>query len=166
MLLMATVDDVSAETVPFIIERVLSAGADNMHVVSAITKKNRMEYIVFVDVKKEKLDEVYTLLALEFGTIGVKAIAYEHMMLPFSIQTKAMRIKSGDTTVERDVRVKYVEKAGRVLSLKAEYEDLRALAIALESSGVRMPFSKIKAMIEAEAYLKILEKDNITMTIT
>ena len=56
MLLMATVDDVSAETVPYIIERVISAGADNMHVVSAITKKNRMEYIVFVDVSKEKLD--------------------------------------------------------------------------------------------------------------
>ena len=87
-------------------------------------------------------------------------------MLPFSIQTKAMRIKSGDTTVERDVRVKYVEKEGRVLSLKAEYEDLRALAIALESSGIRMPFSKLKAMIEAKAYLKILEKENITMTIT
>jgi uncharacterized protein (DUF111 family) len=166
MLLMATVDDVSAETVPYIIERVISAGADNMHVVSAITKKNRMEYIVFVDVTKEKLDAVYTLLALEFGTIGVKAIAHEHMMLPFRVETKSMRVKLGENAVERDVRVKYVEKEGRVISLKAEYEDLRALAIALEPSGMRMPFSKIKAMIEAEAYSKILENEHITMTIT
>ena len=166
MLLMATVDDVSAETVPYIIERVISAGADNMHVVSAITKKNRMEYIIFVDVKKEKLDAVYTLLALEFGTIGVKAIAHEHMMMPFRIETKAIHVRLGDNALERDVRVKYVEKEGRVISLKAEYEDLRALALALEFSGMGMPFSKLKAMIEAEAYSKILEKENIALTIS
>ena len=162
---MATVDDVSAETVPYIIERLVSAGADNVHVVSAITKKNRMEYIVFVDVKKESLDAIYTLLALEFGTIGVKAIAYEHMMLPFRIENKSISVKIRDKTVDSPVRVKYVEKDGRVLSLKAEYEDLRALALKLESEGLHMPFSKLKALIEAEAYSKTLEKIDISVNI-
>ncbi len=60
MLLMATVDDVPAEVVPYIIERVMEAGADNIHVVNAITKKNRMEYIVYVDVREEKMEAVCT----------------------------------------------------------------------------------------------------------
>ena len=83
MLLMATVDDVPAEVVPYIIERVMEAGADNIHVVNAITKKNRMEYIVYVDVGMEKMDAVCNILALEFGTIGVKAFEPRHIMLPY-----------------------------------------------------------------------------------
>jgi uncharacterized protein (DUF111 family) len=165
MLLMATVDDVSAEAVPYIIERAMAAGADNVHVVSAITKKNRMEYIVFVDLQKEKLDAVYTLLALEFGTIGVKAIAYEHMMLPFRLEHKLVIVKAANKAVEGTVRVKYIEKDGQVLSLKAEYEDMRALALRLESSGLHMPISKLKAIIEAEAYTKVLEVDDISIKI-
>jgi hypothetical protein len=62
--------------------------------------------------------------------------------------------------------VKYLEKEGRILSLKAEYEDLRALAIKLGSAGLHVPFSKLKAMIEAEAYSKALEKDDISVSIT
>jgi uncharacterized protein (DUF111 family) len=166
MLLMATVDDVSAETVPYIIDRMVAAGADNVHVVSAITKKNRMEYIVFVDLKEEKLEAIYTLLAMEFGTIGVKALAYEHLMLPFRLENRLVRVTSPDKAMDGKVRVKYIEKAGRILSLKAEYEDLRALAIKLESAGLHVPFSKLKALIEAEAYSKVLEKDDISVSIT
>jgi uncharacterized protein (DUF111 family) len=165
MLLMATVDDVSAEAVPYIIERAMAAGADNVHVVSAITKKNRIEYIVLVDLKEEKLEAIYTLLAMELGTLGVKAIAYEHLMLPFRLEQKLVTVKAAGEALEGPVRVKYIEKEGRILSLKAEYEDLRALAIRLESSGLRVPISKLKALIEAEAYSKVLEKDEVSVEI-
>lgn len=165
MLLMATVDDVSAETVPYIIDRAMAAGADNVHVVSAITKKNRMEYIVYVDLKDEKLDAIYTLMAMEFGTLGAKAIAYEHITLPFRLEHRLVRVKATDQALEGPVRVKYIEKEGNVISLKAEYEDLRALATRLEASGLRVPIAKLKAIIEAEAYSKVLKKDDITIEI-
>lgn len=166
MLLMATVDDVSAEAVPYIIERAMEAGADNVHVVSAITKKNRMEYIVYVDLKEDKLEAIYTLMAMEFGTLGAKAIAYEHITLPFRLEHKVVRVTARDKSLEGDVRVKYIEREGRVLSLKADHEDLRALALRLASSGLNMPISKLKALIEAEAYSRVLEKDDISVTVT
>jgi uncharacterized protein (DUF111 family) len=165
MLLMATVDDVPAEVVPYIIERVMDAGADNIHVVSAITKKNRMEYIVYVDVKEEKAEAICTILALEFGTIGVKAFEPRHLMLPYRVESKTICIRAGDKTFDHTVRVKYVSQDGRVLSLKAEYEDVRLLALDLAAHDRRMPFSKLKALIEAEAFSRVLEGSDVHVTI-
>jgi uncharacterized protein (DUF111 family) len=165
MLLMATVDDVSPEAVPYVIERALAAGADNVHVVNAMTKKGRPEYIVFVDLEEDKLEAVFTLLAMEFGTIGVKAIAYEHRMLPFRLESRTVHVNARGQAISGTVRVKYIEKAGRVLSLKAEYEDLRALALRLGSAGLDMPISKLKAIVEAEAHAKVLEKGAISINI-
>jgi uncharacterized protein (DUF111 family) len=165
MLLMATVDDVPAEVVPYIIDRVMEAGADNIHVVNAITKKNRMEYIVYVDVRDEKMEEICTILSLEFGTIGVKAFEPRHLMLPFHVESKAIRVRVGDKTMENNVRVKYISRDGRVLSLKAEYEDIKALAIDLARHGTALPFSRLKALIEAEAFSKVLESADVHITI-
>jgi uncharacterized protein (DUF111 family) len=166
MLLMATVDDVPAEVVPYIIDRVMEAGADNIHVVNAITKKNRMEYIVYVDVRGEKVEEICTILALEFGTIGVKAFEPRHLMLPYHMESKAIRVRVADKTFERTVRVKYLSRDGRILSLKAEYEDIKALAIDIAGHGPAVPFSKLKAVIEAEAFSRVLESSDVHITIT
>ena len=51
MLLMITVDDLPAEGLPYIIERTIETGAKNVHVLNAITKKGRIEYIFLVDVE-------------------------------------------------------------------------------------------------------------------
>jgi uncharacterized protein (DUF111 family) len=166
MLLMATVDDVPAEVVPYIIERVMEAGADNIHVVNAITKKNRMEYIVYVDVREERAEAVCNILALEFGTIGVKAFEPRHIMLPYRLESKAIRVRVAEKTFDRTVRVKYISRDGRVLSLKAEYEDVRALAVDLARNGTGVPFTKLKALIEAEAFSKVLESSDVRITIT
>lgn len=165
MLLMATVDDVPAEAIPYLIERAMEAGADNVHVVSAITKKNRMEHIVFVDLREEKLEDMYVLMAMEFGTIGAKAIAHEHITLPYRLEHRSVRVSAQDGGLEGDVRVKYVEKDGRILSLKAEYEDLRALARRLAAAGHPIPLSKLKALVEADAYEKALVEDGIYVTV-
>lgn len=162
---MATVDDVPAEVVPYIIERVMDAGADNIHVVSAITKKNRMEYIVYVDVSEEKSGDICTILALEFGTIGVKAFEPRHLMLPYRVESKAIQVRVAERTFDRTVRVKYISSDGQVLSLKAEYEDVKSLAVDLAGHGLRVPFSKLKALIEAEAFSKVLESSDVHVTI-
>jgi uncharacterized protein (DUF111 family) len=163
---MATVDDVPTEVVPYIIERVMDAGADNIHVLNAITKKNRMEYLVYVDVKEEKVDAVCTILALEFGTIGVKVLDYKHMMMPFDVENKTVSVRVGDRYLQGAVRVKYIKKDGRVLSLKAEYEDVKSLAITLAAEGLTIPFAKLKAVIEAESFSRVLENADVHVTIT
>ena len=71
MLIMATVDDMPPEGIPYITDKVMDNGAKNIHIINAYTKKGRMEYIIFVDFPDESLEEISSLLALEFGTIGM-----------------------------------------------------------------------------------------------
>ena len=166
MLLMITVDDLPAEGLPYIIEKTIERGAKNIHVLNAITKKGRMEHIFLVDVEKKYLEEISLLLALELGTLGMKAFNTEHIMLPFEIASKNVLIKTKNENYNSKVQVKYLKNDNnQVISLKAEYEDIKTLAMALESRGVEIPLSKLKTIIEAEAYKKILHEENIVIKV-
>ncbi|WP_230742117.1 nickel insertion protein [Methanooceanicella nereidis] len=165
MLVMAAVDDVSGEIVPYVIDRTMSAGANNVFVVNAFTKKNRMQYIVFVDVEEDRLEAVCDLLAIEFGTIGVRIFESRHRMLPYESETKVISVSDGKDVIEAKVRVKYLKKNDRVISLKAEYEDIKSLAMELSEKSKHIALSKLKSMIEAEAFGKVLESENIHISI-
>lgn len=166
MLLMITVDDLPAEGLPYIIEKTIERGAKNIHVLNAITKKGRMEYIFFVDVEKKYMNEVSLLLALELGTLGMKTFNTEHIMLPFDIVSKNVTVKTNNIDHNSDMHIKYLRNNdNQVISLKAEYEDIKTLAISLKSKGIEIPLSKLKTIIEAEAYNKILHEENIVIKI-
>jgi uncharacterized protein (DUF111 family) len=157
MLLMTTIDDLPLESLPHIIERTLEKGANNIHVLNAITKKGRMEHIILVDTDENNLDDVCSLLALEFGTLGIKTFKYEHVKFPYEIDSKTVTIKANDTVLEAKIRVKYVKKDNKIISLKAEYEDIKSMAQALNLKGIDIPLSKIKTIVEAEAYKGVLK---------
>lgn len=166
MLLMTTIDDLPAEGLPYIIERTLNEGANNIHVLNAITKKGRMEYIIFVDVDENKLDDICSLLALEFGTLGIKSFEYKHLKFPFEIESKTVTVKAENIDLELNVRIKYLKKDKReVISLKAEYEDVKHIALKLNSKGIKIPLSKLKTIIEAKAYNNILKDNKITIAV-
>ena len=165
MLLMTTVDDLPPESLPHIIERTLEQGANNIHVLNAITKKGRVEHIILVDTDESHLDDVCSLLALEFGTLGIKAFKYEHMKFPFEIHNKKVAIQADDVHIETEVRVKFVKKDDEIISLKAEYEDIQSMILALNSKGVNIPLSKLKTLIEADAYRNVLEDKNISVNV-
>jgi uncharacterized protein (DUF111 family) len=157
MLLMITVDDLPAEGLPYIIEKTIETGAKNVHVLNAITKKGRMEYIFLVDVKRKSFEDVSSLLALELGTLGIKTLNTEHTMLPFEIISRNVTIKTKNDQHDSKVQVKYLKnKDNQIISLKAEYEDIKNMASDLETKGIIIPLSKLKTLIEAEAYKKIL----------
>lgn len=163
---MTTVDDLPAEGVPYIIERTLEIGAKNVHVLNALTKKGRMEYIILVDVNEKYLDDITSLLALEFGTLGIKAFHTEHIMLPFEVISKTVKVKAKNTILKSKVQVKYLKKdKDTVISLKSEYEDVKSMALTLNSKGIKIPLSKLKTIIEAEAYKKILQEQDIVIKV-
>jgi uncharacterized protein (DUF111 family) len=163
---MTTVDDLPAEGLPFIIERTLETGAKNVHVLTAMTKKGRMEYIVLVDVDEKFLDDVTSLLALEFGTLGIKAFQTEHIMLPFEILSKNVKVKAKNTILESKIQIKYLKNdKHRIINLKAEFEDIKNMALHLNSKGIKIPLSKLKTIIEAEAYKKLLQKEDIIIKV-
>jgi len=166
MLLMTTIDDLPAEGLPYVIERILDEGANNIHVLNAITKKGRMEYIVLVDVDKNKRDDICSLIALEFGTLGIKSFEYNHLKFPFEIETKIVTVKAENMELESNVNVKYLKKdKNEVVSLKAEYDDVKSILLALNSNGIKIPFSKLKTIIEAKAYESVLKDGKITIDV-
>lgn len=166
MLLMTTIDDLPVESLPYIIERTLNEGANNIHVLNAITKKGRMEYMVLVDVDKSRLDDICSLLALEFGTLGIKTFEYKHLKFPFEIETKTVTVKAENIELESNVKVKYLKKEeNEVISLKAEYEDIKVLVLELNSKGIKIPFSKLKTIVEAQAYESVLKGGKITISV-
>lgn len=165
MLLMTTIDDLPAEGLPYIIERTLNEGANNIHILNAITKKGRIEYMVFVDVDENKLNDICSLLALEFGTLGIKSFEYKHLKFPFEIESKTVTVKAENICLESDVRVKYLKNKGEVISLKAEYEDIKPIALKLDSKGIKIPLSKLKTLIEAKTYKNVLKDRKITLKV-
>jgi uncharacterized protein (DUF111 family) len=165
MLILTTVDDVPGEAIPYVIERTLETGANNVHVVNAVTKKGRTEYMVFVDVDEKRLDDVCAVLALEFGTLGFKILESRHKMLPYEKRVKTVRISVGGNIIDADVSVKYLLKDGKAISLKAEYEDVKSLATRLADEGTPVAFSRLKALIEAEAFSRVLESSDAAIEI-
>ena len=163
---MITVDDLPAEGLPYIIEKTIETGAKNVHVLNAITKKGRMEYIFLVDVNRKSFEDVSSLLALELGTLGIKTLTTEHTMLPFEIISRNVMIKTKNEQYESKVHVKYLKnKDKQIISLKAEYEDIKTMANNLEDHGIIIPLSKLKTLIEAEAYKKILFDKEIVIKV-
>ncbi len=166
MLLMITVDDLPTEGLPYIIERTMKRGAKNIHVLNGITKKGRIEYIFLVEVSEKSLENISKFLALELGTLGMKIFHTDHIKLPFEIISRKVLVETKNTQLEMEVQVKYLKNDNdQVISLKAEYEDIKKIALKLESRGISIPLAKLKTVIEAEAYKKVLDNDNMRIKV-
>ena len=166
MLLMITVDDLPTEGLPYIIERTIETGAKNIHVLNGITKKGRVEYIFLVDVDEKYLEDVSALLALELGTLGIKTLQSEHIMLPFEILSREVTVTTNNHHLKSKVNVKYLKNHEKeIISLKAEYEDVKKIGLKLESKGIKISLSKLKTIIEADAYKKVLDEKNVVIRV-
>lgn len=163
---MITVDDLPTEGLPYIIERTMKRGAKNIHVLNGITKKGRIEYIFLVEVSEKSLENISKFLALELGTLGMKIFHTDHIKLPFEIISRKVLVETKNTQLEMEVQVKYLKNDNdQVISLKAEYEDIKKIALKLESRGISIPLAKLKTVIEAEAYKKVLDNDNMRIKV-
>ncbi|WP_298536088.1 nickel insertion protein [uncultured Methanobrevibacter sp.] len=166
MLIMTTIDDLPPEGIPYITDKIMDSGAKNVHIINALTKKGRMEYIVLVDFEEEYFDDISSLLALEFGTIGMKIFKHEHKRFPYELIEKKVLISINDSSLESVAKIKYLfSDDNKLISLKAEYEDLKLLAKDLNQKGYDISFSKLKTIIEAEAYKNPIDSESILISL-
>ena len=125
-----------------------------------------MEYIVLVDFEEEYFDDISSLLALEFGTIGMKIFKHEHKKFPYELIEKKVLININDSSLESVAKIKYLfSDDNKLISLKAEYEDLKLLAKELNQKGFDISFSKLKTIIEAEAYKNPIDSESILINL-
>ena len=166
MLIMTTIDDLPPEGIPYITDKIIDVGAKNVHIINALTKKGRMEYIVLVDFEEKFFNDISSLLALEFCTIGMKIFKHEHKKFPYELIEKKVLININDSPFEAIVKIKYLfSDDNSLISLKAEYEDLKSLARELNQQGFDISFSKLKTIIEAEAYKDSIDSESILISL-
>ncbi len=159
MLLMITVDNVSGEVIPYLIETAIERGAKNMHVVPAITKKGRPEYLLFVDVDESSLEPVVGFLLAELGSLGYRVIRDEHVPSDYIIDQVEVDLSTLGIAISRLVHIKVIKRQdGSILTANLEYEDLRSLTEDLNGDAVKIPMMKLKSMIEGRYLERALGK--------
>lgn len=154
MLLMTTVDNINCEHIPYLIEKLMEKGAKNVHVVPAITKKGRAEYIFLVDCKKDQIDELAEFMAMETGTLGVRILENEHYAFDYEIRKLEVSFKKENEDVLWNGLMSFKiirNKKGENMSIRAEYEELKSLTDYLRCKGANISLYEIKEMIEQRA---------------
>jgi hypothetical protein len=148
MLLLANVDDVSGELIPHVIDELMARGACSVHVVQAITKKGRMEYLFLVDCMQEHVEPLAGYLALELGTLGVRVFEPDHIKFTYEFCQVRLTLRD-DPGVQALVRVKQMaDRDGQVISLKTELEDLRAALTRMRKAEPRISLKGLKRLVE------------------
>jgi uncharacterized protein (DUF111 family) len=152
MLLLVNVDDVSGEVIPHLIDGLMARGAESVHVVQAITKKGRMEFLFFVDAPAEQVEALGGFLAGEIGTLGVRVFDPRHIRFAYRMRQVRLTAQASGDPVQVLVGVKEIlGEEGQVVSIKAEYEDLRAAVARLGQAGLEVSFRALKRLVEQTA---------------
>jgi uncharacterized protein (TIGR00299 family) protein len=130
------IDDMNPEVYPYVIERLLAAGAHDAYLVPLIMKKGRPAMLLSALAERSKLDAALEVLFRETTTLGVRIHPVERRKLPRAQKTVSTTLGS--------VTVKVVMRDGREV-LVPEFEECKRLAI--EKS---LPLVEVYRVLESE----------------
>jgi uncharacterized protein (TIGR00299 family) protein len=119
-LLETNVDDMNPELVPYVIERVLDAGALDAWATPVTMKKGRLGVVLSVLVERGATQPVLDVLFRETTTFGVRISAVDREILD--------RKEELITVAGHPIRIKVGYRGGDVVSASPEYEDAAAAA--------------------------------------
>ncbi|NDV19454.1 DUF111 family protein [Pseudodesulfovibrio sp. JC047] len=152
MLLMINVDDISGELVPHAIDSLMKQGAKSVHVVPAITKKGRPEFIFFIDAPEDRTDDLARYVTSELGTLGVKVIKHDHIYVPYHMTSILVECPGAGLAEPLTVHAKcFDSKESSAPYVKAEFDDLRAALDVLIQADQLITFTTLKSLVELVA---------------
>ncbi len=151
-LLMAQVDDVPGELLGEFMRRVEALGALNVQAVPTVAKKGRPGYLLYIDVPAALEHEVGVLLAAELGTWGYRVLEGQHRHFDIARIDVTLSVSVGGDTHAFQLRAKTISDAGVTLRVKAEHDDLAAIAGRLAEAGQRVPLAVLKAAVESRLH--------------
>lgn len=131
------VDDVSGEMLAHSIEKIMSAGAKDVTVIPAVTKKGRPSHVISVICDPSLVNRLTEMLILETGTLGVRVRSSDRVVVPRKILVLKINLRGK----EFKIRCKATKT-----QFKIEYDDVRAV-----SENLRIPFKEAEDMIKTEA---------------
>jgi uncharacterized protein (TIGR00299 family) protein len=135
------IDDVTGEIIGNLIERLEAAGAKDVTVTSAISKKNRPAYLIKIISDNADLHGMLQVLFEESGTLGVRVQEVERFVLPRAIMIMPVDV----CNIRFNVHTKIVRDShGALLSAKPEFEDIKIIA-----SRTGMPVKRVLEIVSA-----------------
>ena len=81
------IDDCSGEVLGFVMERLMKAGARDVHYVPVFMKKNRPAWVLNVICKEEDMETLQNIIFEETTTIGIRYSRMERTILPRETRT-------------------------------------------------------------------------------
>ena len=143
-MLETNLDDATGEVMGYTMERLYLEGALDVQIIPTVTKKGRPGHIMIVICTQALEEKLTGILMEETGTLGVrvdlahKRVATGRDVMPVEIELEGYKGRA---------RVKVARnKKGKVVNLKAEYEDARRIA---KATG--LPLRTVMRRIEEEA---------------
>ena len=128
ILIETNIDDMSPELLPYVIDSLLAAGAQDAWLTSIVMKKGRPAFTLSVLVGKAEIDRVLDVVYRETTTLGVRVreVAKDELArewIEVSVSSQPVRVKIG-------------RRAGEIVTLAPEHDDAaraaRATGLALK----------------------------------
>jgi len=128
-ILETNVDDVSGEVLGIMIEKIMTHGAKDVTISSAITKKGRPTNLVSVICDSDTMNSIMDLLVTETGTLGVRVRTSERYIVPRAVKTLSVNIQGQSF----DVRYK-TRDLNNGSHFKIESDDIKEISGVLSIS--------------------------------
>lgn len=116
----SNIDDCSSEALGYVMDRLLEAGARDVHYMPVYMKKNRPAYQLNVICKKEQIPELENIIFAETTTIGIRRQKMERSVLPrrsMEIMTDLGGAKVKECRLPKDGEVRYYPEYDSVAKL-------------------------------------------------
>ncbi|MFB5646508.1 MAG: nickel pincer cofactor biosynthesis protein LarC, partial [Nitrosopumilaceae archaeon] len=138
------VDDVSGEVLGNLIETIMSNGAKDVTISSAITKKGRPTHLVSVICDSNSVNSLMELLIKETGTLGVRIRTSERFTVPRTTKSIPISIQGKNFTVH------YKTSNSGFNNFKLEFEDVKMI-----SNSLKKTFRETEELIKNQVKVKL-----------
>ena len=120
-------DDVSGEILGNLIEKIMSNGAKDVTISSAITKKGRPTNLVSIICDSNSFNSILDLLIRETGTLGVRVSTSKRFTVPRTIKSTSLTIEGQNFTV-------HYKTTKNNLNFKLEFDDVKTISNSLNKT--------------------------------
>lgn len=129
----------SSEVYPYIIDKLLSSGAQDVYLTPIVMKKGRPAIKLSVLHTEEKEKDLNNVLFNETTTIGLRKYKVEKSILDRSIKNIS--------TSYGEIKIKVCYKEGNIIKYKPEFEDIKRIALEKNIPFIRL-YEDIKIEIK------------------
>ena len=141
------VDDVSGEVLGNLIEKMMSNGAKDVTISSAITKKGRPTHLISVICDSSSVNSILELLIKETGTLGVRVRTSERFTVPRTKKSIPVTIGGQNFTVH------YKTSNSGFNNFKLEFDDVKTI-----SNSLNKTFRETEELIKNQVKIKLNSK--------